>query len=229
MLLYVCLCVYCVLLGSHVCTRVPVHVCTCTHVYMGVLGTRTLSYVCTYVCMCAVCMRVHTLHTCVCACKHLCTSVLCIHAFHVCTYNVHGCALCMFMYTHAMHACLHTCPMHVYTCAHNVCSHKCVHMCTHVCKFTHVHTCACVCMCVCVLCACVCTHNCSLHFALLEGGAESAPHPLPPKGSPSQCFSRHVPMNLLRSQRQLCSLLESTPRTGRGLSRVQGKEGWGTT
>ena len=42
--------------------------------------------------------------------------------------------------------------------------------------------CAHLCMCVCVLCACacVCTHNCSLHFALLEGGAESAPHPLPP-------------------------------------------------
>lgn len=223
------MCILCALgftcVHTSACARLYMH--TCVH---GCTG-YTCAFIRVHICMhaCAVCMRVHTLHTCVCACKHLRTSVLCIHAFHVCTYNVHGCALCMFM--HAMHACLHTCPMHVYTCAHNACSHTCTHVHTHLCKFTHVHTCACVCMCVCVLCACacVCTHNCSLHFALLEGGAESAPHPLPPKGSPSQCLSRHVPMNLLRSQRQLCSLLESTPRTGRGLSRVQGKEGWGTT
>ena len=177
-------------------------------------------------------------------CTHLsvqasiCARVYCVYVrFHVCTSMCTGVPCACICIAHR--ACMPTyvCPMHVYTCAHNARSHTCALSCVctcvyaHMCKFTHVHTHACACMCVCVLCACacVCTHNCSLHFALLEGGAESAPHPLPPKGSPSQCLSRNFPMNQLRSQRQLCSLLESTPRTGRGLSRVQGKEGWGTT
>lgn len=205
------------------CARLYMH--TCVHGCTGYMCTVIRVHICTHACVHA-CS--HTAHTCLCmqASVHECTVYTCtcmyVHTMCMgvpcacsctCMTCTHACIRALCMFTH-----MHTMLGHTRMCT---CAHTCV----------QIHTCAHLCMCVCVLCACacVCTHNCSLHFALLEGGAESAPHPLPPKGSPSQCLSRHVPMNPLRSQRQLCSLLESTPRTGRGLSQVQGKEGWGTT
>lgn len=120
---------------------------------------------------------------------YICAQVYCVYVhFHVCTYMCTGvpCASSCICIAHLayMPACLCVC---MFTHVH---IHACSHVCAHTCLFTHVHTYPCIFMCICVLCACacVCAHNCSMHFTLLEGGAESAPHPLPPRGPhPSVC------------------------------------------
>ena len=214
------------------CTKVPMHVCACICVYMGVLCTRALSYMCIYVCMSVLCA--HTLHMCVCACMHLCTSILCICSLSCVYIYVHGCAVCKFMYMHST-PCLYACMFVPYAClhmcthmpVHNMCAHVCMHTCAYSHMYTHipVHACAYVCY----VHVHVCVHTtalCTLHSWRVGLSLHLTPCP---RGVPIPVFVKKCPQELAQQPEAALLSLGIHSQKGRGLSREQGKGGWGTT
>ena len=147
-----------------------VYMSACARLYMHTCVHGCTGYMCTVI-------RVHICtHACVHACSHTAHTCLCMQAsVHECT--VYTCT-CMYVHTMCMGVpcacsctcmtCTHTCPMHVYTRAHNACSHTHVHMCTHVCANSHM--CTLVHVRMCAMCMCMCVHTQLLSALCTLGG-----------------------------------------------------------
>lgn len=124
------------------------------------------------------------------------------------------------MFTHVhTHTCSHVC-VHVHA-REYVCMHTCAysHMCTHI----PVHACAYVCY------VHVCAHTtalCTLHSWRVGLSLHLTPCP---RGVPIPVFVKKCPQELAQQPEAALLSLGIHSQKGRGLSREQGKEGWGTT